>query len=139
MYYINISFYEFVVGSSINRLFKNQIKIIHVINTQSQTSDELFTYTCFRILALCDNLIELDVGNVQSKLLISKRSIYTFWFSKLTFLSVTVACFDDCLYLLDSPLDQLSSFSVKIDFINEISSAIDNLVSKLIETNEGGF
>jgi hypothetical protein len=116
----------------IARLFKSQIKIIHVANTKSQTTNELFTDACVRIFELCTNLIELDIGRVQSKLSIYNRPPNTCLSSNLSVLSVTVTNFDDCLCLLDGRLDQLFSFSVQIDSIDITPSVIDNVVSKFI-------
>jgi hypothetical protein len=51
----------------------------------------------------------------------------------LTQLSVNVSSFDDCLAVLDGRFNQLSEFVVKIAYITDFSSIVQNTVSFLIK------
>jgi hypothetical protein len=125
---------NFVGISPIVRLFKEQIINILVINIPSQASNKLLTDACVHIFALCNKLEELDMGGigVNSKLSIYNRPPNTCSSSTLSILSIVVASFDDCLCLLDGRLNKLFSFSIKIDFIDETPSTVDNTVSNII-------
>jgi len=115
-------------------LFKEQITYINVVNTTSETSNELFTDSCARIFALCTKLIELNAGGIgiHAKLSIYNRLPNTCLSSNLFVLSITVTSFDDCLCLLDGRLNKLVSFSVKIYFIDDTPSMVDNTVNNHI-------
>jgi hypothetical protein len=52
----------------------------------------------------------------------------TFSSSTLTHLCINVMTLDDCLYLLDGRLKQLTTFIVRIDYIGNSSSIVDNMV-----------
>ncbi len=52
--------------------------------------------------------------------------------SSLVNLSATVLTFDDCLYLLDGRLNQLSELTGNVRSINTSSFNIDNTVSNFI-------
>jgi len=53
----------------------------------------------------------------------------TFSSSILTQLCINVSSFGDCLSLLDGRLKQLSTFIVKISYITDFSSIVQNTVS----------
>jgi len=56
----------------------------------------------------------------------------TFFSSNLTYLCINVMTFDDCLYLLDGRLKQLTTFIVEIYSINNLPSIVHNMVSSNI-------
>jgi len=63
----------------------------------------------------------LTLGNLPSN---------TFHSSTLTYLCIDVYTLDDCLYLLDGRLKQLTTLIVRIGYIDNSSSIIHNMVSR---------
>ena len=59
----------------------------------------------------------------------------TFFSSTLTHLCINVNTFDDCLYLLDGRLQQLSTFIVRIYYIDDSSLIVHNTVSSSYSKN----
>jgi hypothetical protein len=53
----------------------------------------------------------------------------TFFSSTLTHLCINMYTLDDCLYLLDGRLKQLSTLIIGISYVGESSSIIHNMVS----------
>jgi hypothetical protein len=53
----------------------------------------------------------------------------TFHSSTLTYLCIDMYTLDDCLYLLDGRLKQLTTLIVRLNFIDNSSSIIHNIVS----------
>ncbi|CAF1099572.1 unnamed protein product [Rotaria sordida] len=108
-------------GSPIARLFREQIRSITVMTTNEVFTNESFTDTCERILAICINLFRLNMNRWikgdSAQLSLRHRSPNICCSSYLHTLSINVKSFDDCLCLLDGRLYQLSSFAVNINSI----------------------
>lgn len=53
----------------------------------------------------------------------------TFSSSALTYLRIDVASLDDCLGLLDGRIKQLTTLIIRIDYLENYSSVIHNMIS----------
>jgi hypothetical protein len=62
-------------------------------------------------------------------LLLCDSPAITFFSSTLTYLCINVNTLDDCLYLLDGRLKQLTTLIIRIRNIDKSSSIIHNIVS----------
>jgi hypothetical protein len=131
---MNIYFTMLLEGSSIARLFQEQITHIIVKTRNEVFTNELFTDACARVLAICTNLSYLNMNQwikgTRSRLLLRDRPL-NICSSHLRTLSINVETFDDCLCLLDGRLDQLSSFTVNIHSIKRSPMIDDNQVGIL--------
>ncbi|CAF3378951.1 unnamed protein product [Rotaria socialis] len=84
--------------------------------------------------AVYPNLTELKLFNFEQQIAskyftgLSLRDLpsTTFYSSILTHLSIMVQTFDDCLYLLDGRLKQLTSFNVNVYSIDSFSTIVQN-------------
>jgi hypothetical protein len=119
-------------GSSIARVFQEQIKHIIVQTKKEVFTNESFTDACARILAVCTKLSYLNMNQwINSKrvqLSLCDRSANVCCSAHLRTLYINVATFNDCLDLLDGRLDQLSSFTVYIKSVERSPTIADNQV-----------
>jgi hypothetical protein len=84
-------------------------------------------------LTVCKELQYLELKNLTGSdctLSLSNFSTNTCFSPILRYLIIDLSTFDDCLYLLDGRLNQLSTFIVEIDDINASSLDIDNTVNQ---------
>jgi hypothetical protein len=85
------------------------------------------------ILNFCKNLKHLNIiaPSVASYpgLSLCHLPSTTFFSLILTHLCINVNTFDDCLYVLDGRLKQLTTFIVTVYFIDESLSIVHNMVS----------
>jgi hypothetical protein len=121
--------------SPIFYLFRNQLTHITLVIRDVLLSDTLFTNMCRDILAMYTKLSYLNIkqsGKIRrSKFYLLRNQPRDFFSSShLRTLIFDAECFDDCLYLLDGRLDQLSSFTVNIRSI-EISMIDQNQVGTI--------
>ncbi|CAF3544951.1 unnamed protein product [Rotaria sp. Silwood1] len=116
--------------SPIACLLQKQIRDITVMTTHEVFTNELFTNTCVRILAICTNLFHLNMNRWikgdTTQLSLCQQPLNICCSSRLRNLSIKVETFDDCLCLLDGRLDNLSSFTVNINFIKRSSIFADS-------------
>jgi len=110
-------------------LLKEQITTLYLY-TKKDTTIELFTEACVRLLTVCKKLETLTFKNSNNiQLPLSNFSTSTCLSSTLCYLNIDLSNFDDCLYLLDGRLNQLSTFIIEIVEINTSSLDIDNTVN----------
>lgn len=99
-------------------------------------NNDMYTNVCECILSVCKKCICLDMDQLGiikcSKLSLKDISRKMFYSSHLRRLFVHVQTFDDCLCLLDGRLKNLSSLTVRIFFIDKLSTVKDSKVSKLL-------
>ena len=116
------------------RLFKEQIRSVTVKIRNKTFNNETYTDVCECILSVCKECISLDMdqfGIIKcSKLSLKNVSRKLFYSSYLQRLSVYVETFDDCLCLLDGRLENLSSLTVRVFSLNQLSTVNDSKVSK---------
>jgi hypothetical protein len=97
-------------------------------------NDISYTNVCGRILSICGKCTYLDMnqlGNTSySRLSFDNRSEKICYSSYLHTLSIYVKTFDDCLCLFDGRLNNLSSVTVRVTFIEISPTITDSLVSK---------
>ena len=115
---MQIYFTVLLEGSSIARLFREQIRRITVRTENEALTNKSFTDVIARILAICTNLSYLNVNQRKegncAKLSLRDRSWNICCSSHLRTLLINVVTFDDYLSLLDDHLEQLSSFTVQV-------------------------
>ena len=99
--------------------------------------------TFVSILSLCDQLIELEFSERISE---DMRFLSQLNFPKINFLSttltklkITVACFYDCLFLLDGRLDALSILIINVEYIFDPHVDIGGKVSQTTRSSQCGF
>jgi hypothetical protein len=86
-----------------------------------------------RILNFCKRLKNLSIIEKMSRwvypyLTLRNSPSTAFSSSTLTHLCINVMALDDCLYLLDGRLIQLTTLIVRIRHIGESSAIVDNMV-----------
>jgi hypothetical protein len=119
--------------SSIANLFREQITrlSLYIIN---DSTTELFTEACVRILAICKKLAHFDFKDYSyndcARLSLYKLPKSAGFSSTLVHLAVNVPTFNDCISLLDGRLNHLTEFIVDIDYIGPSLLNMDNTVSK---------
>ena len=102
-----------------HRLCKRLTHLYIDINPQQVLNDcAIISKTFALILSLCDKLIELEFSEYVGE---NMRFIPQLDFFKINFLSttltklkITVACYYDCLYLLDGRLESLSVLIINV-------------------------
>ncbi|CAF1462450.1 unnamed protein product [Adineta ricciae] len=107
----------FTENSSIIHLLKERIKSMTLKIRNEVFNDISFTNSFERILLICEKCTYLGMNQ-----------------SEMT-LNIYVKTFDDCLYLLDGRMKSLSSFTVRVTFIEPSSKATDSC-EKLLHLNE---
>jgi len=116
------------------RLFKEQIRSVTVKIRNKTFNNETYTDVCECILSDCKECMFLDMdqfGIIKcSKLSVKNVSRKLFYSSYLQRLSVYVETFDDCLCLLDGRLENLSSLTVRVFSLSQLSTVNDSKVSK---------
>ncbi len=104
------------------------------LRIRNDTTRELFAKAYIRLLMVCKKLEHLEIKTIGlisgTKLSLHNFLTSTCFSSTLYKLTVDLSTFDDCLYLLDGRLNQLSTFIVNIDGINASSLDIDNKVNQ---------
>lgn len=116
-----------------------QEKITHLTLGNSDTIDVIestksYTINVYgHILNFFKNLKYLSVIETFNpsypRLSFCRSPSATFFSSTLTHLCINMYTLDDCLYLLDGRLKQLSTFIVTIGYVDDSSSIIHNMVS----------
>jgi hypothetical protein len=120
----------------LRHIFKQQITKLHLMNKDCELAiRSLKDYTnkvYAHILTYFENLEYLNVIetpiHAYPALLIDSLLSTTFSSLTLTYLCINVANFNDCLYLLDGRLKQLSTLIVKFYRMDTDSSIIHKLV-----------
>jgi hypothetical protein len=120
--------------SSLPSIFRQQItKLILVNNDTNESISSLKDYTknvYVNILNFFKNLKHLNIiGPYVPGLSLCNLSSTTFYSSILTYLCITVANFDDCLYLVDGRLKRLTTFNVTVYSIDNSSTIVHNMVN----------
>ncbi|CAF4772901.1 unnamed protein product, partial [Rotaria sp. Silwood2] len=108
-------------------IFKNQITTLFItIDKNNEFYEEMIlsaTNICNHILTVFTSLIYLTLYESSYKkrvpLLFDDAFLPTFRSSTLLKLKIRVQCFDDCLYLLDGPFNQLHTLCVDLVHINQ--------------------
>ncbi|CAF2971578.1 unnamed protein product [Rotaria sp. Silwood2] len=108
-------------------IFKNQITTLLItIDKNNQFYEEMIlsaTNICNHMLTVFTSLIYLTLYESSYKkrvpLLFDDAFLPTFRSSTLLKLKIRVQCFDDCLYLLDGPFNQLHTLCVDLVHINQ--------------------
>ncbi|CAF2482662.1 unnamed protein product [Rotaria sp. Silwood2] len=126
----------FTDDSSLQRIFKQQIKKLDLINEDSELAVEsLKNYTkkvYAHILTYFENLEYLNVIETSISgypgLVVHYLPLNTFSSVILTYLCINVATLTDCLYVLDGRLKQLSTFIVRIYCMDMDSSFVHKMV-----------
>ncbi len=86
---------------------------------------------CIRLFTVCKKLRYLFfINNIDVQLSLRNFPTNACCSSTLCHLIIDLVTFDDCLYLLDGRLNQLTKFIVEIEDIEESSLVIDNTVRK---------
>ena len=102
------------------------------MNDYGRTFAKIFSL----ILSLCKRLTILNISDIfpESKcpFVISYLQTETWIYSNLIKLKIHVSCFNDCLYLLDGPLDSLSTLIVHVNWIHGLFPIEVNIVSLII-------
>jgi hypothetical protein len=120
--------------SSLPSIFRQQItNLILVNNDTNESISSLKDYTknvYVNILNFFKNLKHLNIiGPYVPGLSLCNLSSTTFYSSILTYLCITVANFDDCLYLVDGRLKRLTTFNVTVYSIDNSSTIVHNMVN----------
>ncbi|CAF4057211.1 unnamed protein product [Rotaria sp. Silwood2] len=118
-------------------IFKDRITDLILHNNDEYINEELSkTYTkniYAHIMVLFQNLKHLTIAtpSVNEYPFLSLKNLpsTTFFSTTLTVLCLNVMCFDDCLYLLDDCLPQLTTFIVQIHDLSFSSLMSANMVS----------
>ncbi|CAM2725543.1 unnamed protein product [Rotaria socialis] len=124
----------FTDESSLRSVFQQQItSLILVNNDKSARVGSLKEYTInvyAHILNFFKNLTYLNIMGpcvmLCPGLSLCDLPSTTFYSSILTHLSIVVQTFDDCLYLLDGRLKQLTSFNANVYSIDSFSTIVQN-------------
>ncbi|CAF4029088.1 unnamed protein product [Rotaria sp. Silwood1] len=134
----HIALNYFANESSVQHIFKHQITELILENSDQYDKTILlkeYTQNIYAsILTFFENLIHLSI--VESSLIrkypplsICNLSPTTFFSFILTKLCINVESINDCLYLLDGRLKQLTTLIIQIGYIDNDSSIIHNTVS----------
>ncbi len=139
---IEYSMFHFIVWfsrldeSSFQSIFEQITKLILVNHDQDLSTDLFRNYTTnvyARILKVFKNLKSLTVtqpfGIFYPGLSLCGLPSDTCFSPILTYLSINVNTFDDCLYLLDGRLKQLTELSVNVCDVDKPSVIPHNMVS----------
>ncbi|CAF1418427.1 unnamed protein product [Rotaria sordida] len=129
-----IVLYYFTNESPLRYIFQQQITDLILVNSDKHNMIESipnYTRNVYAyILSFCKNLKHLSVIETSyPRLLLCDLPSTTFFSSILTYLCINVTTFDDCLYLLDGRLHQLTTLIVELYSIHSstISHNMDNL------------
>ncbi|CAF1208313.1 unnamed protein product [Adineta steineri] len=125
----------FTDDSSLRQIFKQQIKKLDLVNKDSEgglrLSSDYTKKVYAHILTYFENLEHLNIIQTSSfgypSLRLSRLPSNTFSSMILTYLSIRVTDYTDCLYLLDGRLKQLNTFIVQICCMNMDSSIVYNM------------
>ncbi len=124
--------------SSLRSIFQEQITNLTLINDDEDGmvgSLENYTTDVYsHILTLFKNLKELSIMGPSAikmypGLSLCYLSSSTFSSPILTHLHINVETFDDCLYLLDGRLKQLTTLSATVYAIDRSSTSVPNMVN----------
>ncbi|UJR07088.1 hypothetical protein I4U23_011376 [Adineta vaga] len=120
----------FTENSSIIHLLKEQIKYLTIKIRNQMFNDKSLTYVCEHILLICQKCTYLDINQSRmirfSRFTLNDYSQNICYSSYLHTLNIYVKTFDDCLYLLDGRLKNLSSFTVRVTCIERSSIITDS-------------
>jgi hypothetical protein len=122
--------------SPLRYIFQQQITDLILVNHDTYNmmeSTKDYTVNVYaRILNFFKKLKHLSIIETMNRpypcLLLCNSPSTTFSSSTLTHLCINVMTIDDCLYILDSRLKQLTTFIVRIDYIGNSSSIVHNMV-----------
>ncbi len=144
-----VSFFSFGINYIVDAspfidIFKKQIThlIIPISDIESSLSPISLSINFYaRIFSLFVNLINLDFGPISTrrrypKLTINDVSLKICFSSSIVNLRIGVETFDDCLYLLDGRLNQLRTFTVRVDNIRASSMIINTMVRNFLHLNK---
>jgi hypothetical protein len=96
-----------------------------------------FTNVYEQMMVLFENVKHLSViassVNDYPPFLFCHFSPDDYLFSTVTVLCINVLCLDDCLFLLDGRMKQLSTFIVQVQYINCPVYVFQNMVSLNLE------
>lgn len=122
-----------------------QLTHLHVDLTMSRVGDKSKTIsnTFALILSLCDQLIELEFSERVSEVseFLSQINFLkiNFLSTTLTKLKITVACFYDCLLLLDGRLANLSILIINVGCTFDLHLDIGAEVSQTTRSSQCAF
>ena len=133
-----MSFFVFSLDeSSLRSLFQQQITSLILVNNDKSArigSWKEYTRNIYaHTLSFFKNLTHLNIIGPNVKLCpglsLCDLPSTTFYSSILTHLCIMVQTFDDCLYLLDGRLKQLTKFSVNVYSMDSSSTIVHNMVN----------
>jgi hypothetical protein len=124
-------------ASPLRHIFQQQITDLILVNHDTNEligSSKNYTVNVYEhILNFFKNLKHLNIiGSLNMSnpcLTLIDLPSNTFHSSTLTYLCIDLCSLDDCLYLLDGRLKQLTTLIVRIRYIDSSSSIIHNMVS----------
>ena len=124
-------------ASPLRHIFEEQITDLILVNHDTykltEPSNNYTIDVCEHILNFFKSLKHLNIiGSVTMSnpcMSLVNLPSNTFHSSILTYLSIDVCNLDDCLYLLDGRLKQLTTLNVRIGYIDSSFSIIHNMVS----------
>ncbi len=128
IFYLDESPLRYIFQQQITDLiFENHDKTIIIGSSRDYTVN-----VYGRILKFFENLKHLSIIQTSNMsyppLRLSDLPSTTFSSSILTQLSINVCTLDDCLYLLDGRLKQLTTLIVRIGLITDSSTIVHNMV-----------
>jgi hypothetical protein len=122
--------------SSLRSIFQEQITNLILINDDEHVKDHGSIYTSKIYAHILNFFKNLKVLNIIETSVMSYPALSlcylpsnTFSSSILTELHINVQTFNDCLYLLDGRLKQLTRLSVTVDHVPKSLSIIHSMVS----------
>jgi hypothetical protein len=122
--------------SSLRSIFQEQITNLILINDDEHVKDHGSIYTSKIYAHILNFFKNLKVLNIIETSVMSYPALSlcylpsnTFSSSILTELHINVETFNDCLYLLDGRLKQLTRLSVTVDHVPKSISIINSMVS----------
>jgi hypothetical protein len=122
--------------SSLRSIFQDQITNLILINDDDHIKDHGSIYTSKIYAHILNFFKNLKVLNIIETSVMSYPALSlcylpsnTFSSSILTELHINVETFNDCLYLLDGRLKQLTRLSVTVDHVPKSISIINSMVS----------
>jgi hypothetical protein len=126
----------FFADESVRAIFEVQITNRILVNDDPyEMADSFANYTTniyAHILRFFKNLKKLNVDSSHESyppLSLCDLSLNSFSSSTLTHLCINVNTLDDCLYLLDGRLQQLTTLSVNVDIIDDSSTIVHSMVN----------
>ncbi|CAF1175989.1 unnamed protein product [Adineta steineri] len=135
----DIALQYFTDESYLRNIFQQQITQLILINNDTRDivgSSENYTKNVYgKIFNLFKNLKQFSVDGTGYRsypfLTLCNLPSTTLFSSTLIYLYINVCSFDDCLYLLDGRLKQLTTLIVHISYMDDISTVrnIDELVT----------